>query len=39
LISSVYYDDADTYEFRLKVLSELFDDVYDINDEKKKTPL
>ena len=27
---SVYYDDADASEFRLKVLSELFDDVYDI---------
>jgi uncharacterized protein len=27
---SVYYDDADTSEFRLKVLSDLFDDVYDI---------
>jgi hypothetical protein len=27
---SVYYDDADASEFRLKVLSDLFDDVYDI---------
>jgi predicted nucleotidyltransferase len=27
---SVYYDDEDASEFRLKVLSELFDDVYDI---------
>jgi len=27
---SVYYDDADTSEFRLKVLSDLFDDIYDI---------
>ena len=27
---SVYYDDANASEFRLKVLSELFDDVYDI---------
>ena len=27
---SVYYDDADASEFRLKILSELFDDVYDI---------
>ncbi len=27
---SVYYDDADASEFRLKVLTELFDDVYDI---------
>jgi len=27
---SVYYDDADASQFRLKVLSELFDDVYDI---------
>ncbi|MCX6676944.1 MAG: nucleotidyltransferase domain-containing protein [Methanothrix sp.] len=27
---SVYYDDANVSEFRLKVLSELFDDVYDI---------
>lgn len=26
----MYYDDADTSEFRLKVLSDLFDDVYDI---------
>jgi predicted nucleotidyltransferase len=26
----VYYDDADASEFRLKVLSDLFDDVYDI---------
>ena len=27
---SVYYDDADASEFRLKVLSDLFDDIYDI---------
>ena len=27
---SVYYDDADASEFRLTVLTELFDDVYDI---------
>jgi predicted nucleotidyltransferase len=27
---SVYYDDVDASEFRLKVLSELFDDIYDI---------
>jgi hypothetical protein len=27
---SVYYDDVDTSEFRLKVLSDLFDDIYDI---------
>jgi predicted nucleotidyltransferase len=27
---SVYYDDTDAAQFRLKVLSELFDDVYDI---------
>ena len=27
---SVYYDGSDASEFRLKVLSELFDDVYDI---------
>jgi predicted nucleotidyltransferase len=27
---SVYYDDADASEFRLEVLTELFDDVYDI---------
>jgi uncharacterized protein len=27
---SVYYDGADASEFRLKVLTELFDDVYDI---------
>jgi predicted nucleotidyltransferase len=27
---SVYYDDADASEFRLTVLIELFDDVYDI---------
>jgi len=26
----VYYDDADASQFRLKVLSDLFDDVYDI---------
>ena len=26
----VYYDDADASQFRLKILSELFDDVYDI---------
>ena len=27
---SVYYEDVDASEFRLKVLSELFDDIYDI---------
>jgi len=27
---SVYYDDTDASEFRLKVLSDLFDDIYDI---------
>jgi predicted nucleotidyltransferase len=27
---SVYYDDVDVSEFRLKVLSDLFDDIYDI---------
>ena len=27
---SVYYDDVDASEFRLNVLSELFDDIYDI---------
>jgi uncharacterized protein len=27
---SVYYDGSDASEFRLKVLSDLFDDVYDI---------
>ncbi|MDD2836431.1 MAG: nucleotidyltransferase domain-containing protein, partial [Methanothrix sp.] len=26
----VYYDDVDASEFRLKVLSDLFDDIYDI---------
>jgi predicted nucleotidyltransferase len=26
----VYYDDADASDFRLKVLSDLFDDIYDI---------
>jgi predicted nucleotidyltransferase len=26
----IYYDDADPSQFRLKILSELFDDVYDI---------
>ena len=27
---NVYYDDADASEFRLKVLSDLFDDIFDI---------